>query len=84
MVGNDKVTGFFKPVLDAAIERAAKVSEAWDETARIRGSLKEQDLIYNLDLDGNYIVSGPPGTGSRSWLSTGHRSWPSTIADPRC
>jgi DNA helicase IV len=24
---------------------------------------KEQDLIYNLDLDGNYIVSGPPGTG---------------------
>ena len=24
---------------------------------------KEQDLIYNLDLDGNYLVSGPPGTG---------------------
>lgn len=24
---------------------------------------KEQDLIYNLDLDGNYVVSGPPGTG---------------------
>ncbi|MEJ1180990.1 MULTISPECIES: AAA family ATPase [unclassified Pseudarthrobacter] len=24
---------------------------------------KEQDLIFNLDLDGNYIVSGPPGTG---------------------
>jgi DNA helicase IV len=24
---------------------------------------KEQDLIYNLDLDGNYLVTGPPGTG---------------------
>lgn len=24
---------------------------------------KEQDLIYNLELDGNYLVSGPPGTG---------------------
>lgn len=24
---------------------------------------KEQDLVYNLDLDGNYLVSGPPGTG---------------------
>lgn len=24
---------------------------------------KEQDLIYSLDLDGNYLVSGPPGTG---------------------
>lgn len=24
---------------------------------------KEQDLIYNLDLDGNFLVSGPPGTG---------------------
>lgn len=24
---------------------------------------KEQDLIYNLDLDGNYLVSGPPGSG---------------------
>ncbi len=24
---------------------------------------KEQDLIYNLDLDGSYLVSGPPGTG---------------------
>ena len=24
---------------------------------------KEQDLIYNLALDGNYLVSGPPGTG---------------------
>lgn len=24
---------------------------------------KEQDLIYGLDLDGNYLVSGPPGTG---------------------
>jgi DNA helicase IV len=24
---------------------------------------KEQDLIYNLDLEGNYIISGPPGTG---------------------
>ena len=24
---------------------------------------KEQDLIYNLDLDGNYLVSGPPVTG---------------------
>lgn len=24
---------------------------------------KEQDRIYNLDLDGNYLVSGPPGTG---------------------
>lgn len=24
---------------------------------------KEQDLIFNLDLDGNYLVSGPPGTG---------------------
>ena len=24
---------------------------------------KEQDLIYNLGLDGNYLVSGPPGTG---------------------
>jgi superfamily I DNA/RNA helicase len=24
---------------------------------------KEQDVIYNLELDGNYIVSGPPGTG---------------------
>lgn len=24
---------------------------------------KEQDLIFNLDLDCNYIVSGPPGTG---------------------
>ncbi len=24
---------------------------------------KEQDAIYNLDLDGNYLVSGPPGTG---------------------
>lgn len=24
---------------------------------------KEQDLVYNMDLDGNYLVSGPPGTG---------------------
>lgn len=24
---------------------------------------KEQDLIYNLGLDGNHLVSGPPGTG---------------------
>lgn len=24
---------------------------------------KEQDEIYNLPLDGNYLVSGPPGTG---------------------
>lgn len=24
---------------------------------------KEQDLIFSLDLDGNYIISGPPGTG---------------------
>ncbi|MFJ4171662.1 3'-5' exonuclease [Paenarthrobacter sp. NPDC089714] len=24
---------------------------------------KEQDLIYSLELDGNYLVSGPPGTG---------------------
>jgi len=24
---------------------------------------KEQDLIYSVDLDGNYLVSGPPGTG---------------------
>lgn len=24
---------------------------------------KEQDLIFNLDLDGNYLVTGPPGTG---------------------
>jgi DNA helicase IV len=24
---------------------------------------KEQDLVYNLALDGNYLVSGPPGTG---------------------
>lgn len=24
---------------------------------------KEQDLVYNLDLDGNYLVTGPPGTG---------------------
>ena len=24
---------------------------------------KEQDLIYNLDLDGNHLVTGPPGTG---------------------
>ncbi len=24
---------------------------------------KEQDLIYDLDLDGRYLVSGPPGTG---------------------
>ncbi|MGC4994172.1 hypothetical protein [Nocardia salmonicida] len=24
---------------------------------------KEQDRIYSLDLDGNYLVSGPPGTG---------------------
>ncbi|MEX5237103.1 AAA family ATPase [Kocuria arenosa] len=24
---------------------------------------KEQDLIFNLGLDGNYLISGPPGTG---------------------
>ncbi|MFD0687990.1 AAA family ATPase [Actinomadura fibrosa] len=24
---------------------------------------KEQDLVYNLNLDGNYLVTGPPGTG---------------------
>lgn len=24
---------------------------------------KEQDLVFSLDLDGNYIISGPPGTG---------------------
>jgi DNA helicase IV len=34
-----------------------------DELPTYEDLSEEQDSIYNLPLDGNYLVSGPPGTG---------------------
>ena len=64
VVGSDKVPGFFQDVLDAAVEAAGEgVRGICVRLPAFEDLSKEQDLIYNLDLDGNYLVTGPPGTG---------------------
>jgi DNA helicase IV len=39
------------------------VTDTNDELPSYEDLTKEQDEIYNLPLDGNFLVSGPPGSG---------------------
>jgi DNA helicase IV len=41
----------------------ATTSPDADELPSYEDLSEEQDDVYNLPLDGNYVVSGPPGTG---------------------